>query len=160
MVHNLRNTSDTEEATMLFSRQVMQCYDGELSHLGRLIFTADLGEGVPPVHHIGLCYEFSKAGDAFNAKNREHLLQRCLGTGGGGDHRVLMGRSSIRWIFTSIHEFTRFGKTTTTCSKDCLPINIAGQFFWCLLLILCITGISGVGSICSMLTPGFHTTRQ
>eukprot|EP00435_Cladocopium_sp_Y103_P037120 s348_g9.t1 len=76
VVHNLRNTSDTEEATMLFSRQVMQCYDGELSHLGRLIFTADLGEGVPPVHHIGLCYEFSKAGDAFNAKNREHLLQR------------------------------------------------------------------------------------
>ena len=85
MVHNLRNTSDTGEATMLFSRQVMQCYDGELSHLGRLIFTADLGEGVPPVHHIGLCYEFSKAGDAFNAKNREHLLQRCLGKGGGDD---------------------------------------------------------------------------
>jgi hypothetical protein len=30
------------------------------------------------VHHIGLCYEFSKAGDEFNAKNREHLLQSVL----------------------------------------------------------------------------------
>ena len=77
-MHNLRNTSDTAEATMLFMRQVMQCYDGEVSHLGGLLFTADLGEGVPPVHHIGLCYEFSKAGNEFNAKNREHLLQRLL----------------------------------------------------------------------------------
>ena len=42
------------------------------------VFTADLGEGVPPVHHIGLCYEFSKAGDAFNATNREYLLQSSL----------------------------------------------------------------------------------
>eukprot|EP00435_Cladocopium_sp_Y103_P050101 s2994_g15.t1 len=76
VVHNLRNTLHAEEATELFTRQVMQCYDGELlSHLGRLIFTADLGEGVPPVHHVGLCYESSKAGDEFNAKNRQHLLQ-------------------------------------------------------------------------------------
>eukprot|EP00435_Cladocopium_sp_Y103_P026848 s1653_g6.t1 len=75
VVHNLRNTSDVAEATMLFSRQVMQCYDGEQSHLGDLIFTADLGEGVPPVHHIGLCFEFSKAGEEFNAKNRDYLLQ-------------------------------------------------------------------------------------
>ena len=77
-MHNLRNTSNVKEATQLFSRQVTQCYDGEQSHLGRLIFTADLGEGVPPVHHIGLCHEFSKAGDEFNAKNREYLLQSAL----------------------------------------------------------------------------------
>lgn len=75
VVHNLRNTCDVAEASMLFRRQVMQCYDGEPSHQAKLIFTADLGEGVPPVHHIGLCYEFSKAGDAFNATNREYLLQ-------------------------------------------------------------------------------------
>ena len=63
---------------MLFRRQVMQCYEGEPSHQGKLIFTADLGEGVPPVHHVGLCYGFSKAGDEFNAKNREYLLQSSL----------------------------------------------------------------------------------
>ena len=78
VVHNLRNTSDVTEATMLFKQQVMQSYDGEISHLGRLIFTADLGDGVPPVHHIGLCYEFSTAGDEFNAKSREYLLQSGL----------------------------------------------------------------------------------
>eukprot|EP00435_Cladocopium_sp_Y103_P053086 s2994_g16.t3 len=72
VVHNLRTTSDVAEATMLFKGQVMQCYDGEPSP--GLNFTAYHGEGVPPVHHIGLCYEFSKAGDEFNAKNREHLL--------------------------------------------------------------------------------------
>lgn len=75
VVHNLRNTCDVAEASMLFRRQVMQCYDGEPSHQAKLIFTADLGEGVPPVHHIGLCYEFSKAGDAFKSTNREYLLQ-------------------------------------------------------------------------------------
>ena len=78
VVQNLRNTLDVAEATKLFTRQVMQCYDGEPSHQGKLIFTADLGEGVPPVHHVGLCYEFSKAGDEFNAKNREYLLQSSL----------------------------------------------------------------------------------
>lgn len=76
VVHNLRNTSDLKEATELFRGQVMQCYDGEPSP--GLNFTAYHGEGVPPVHHIGLCYEFSKAGDEFNAKNREHLLQSVL----------------------------------------------------------------------------------
>lgn len=75
VVHNLRNTSDLKEATELFRGQVMQCYDGEPSHLGGLNFTAYRGEEAPPVHHVGLCYEFSKAGDEFNAKNREHLLQ-------------------------------------------------------------------------------------
>lgn len=78
MVHNLRNTSDVTEAIELFTRQVTLCYDGESSHLGDLIFTADMGEGVPPVHHVGLCYEFSRAGDAFNEKNRGHLLQCVL----------------------------------------------------------------------------------
>ena len=75
VVHNLRTTIDVSEATMLFERQVMKCYDGEPSHNGQLIFTADAGEGATPVHHIGLCYEFSVAGEKFNAKNREYLLQ-------------------------------------------------------------------------------------
>ena len=78
VVHNLRNTSDLKEATELFRGQVMQCYDGEPSHLGGLNFTAYRGEEAPPVHHVGLCYEFSKAGDEFNAKNRELLLQSVL----------------------------------------------------------------------------------
>ena len=87
VVHNLRNTLCIQEATMLFTRQVTQCYDGEPSHMGKLIFTADAGEGAPPVHHIGLCYELSTAGDMFNAKNREYLLQSLehgsLHAGGG-----------------------------------------------------------------------------
>ena len=76
VVHNLRNTSDVREATMLFKNQVTQCYDGEPSHMGKLIFTADAGEGTPPMHHVGLCYECSPAGDMFNAKNREYILYR------------------------------------------------------------------------------------
>ena len=75
VVHNLRNTTDVQEAKQLFRRQVTQCYDGEPSHLGQLIFTADSGEGAPPVHHVGVCYEFSAAGDEFNARNRDYLLQ-------------------------------------------------------------------------------------
>ena len=75
VVHNLRHTSDVQEATKLFKRQVTQCYDGVSSHMSQLVFTADAGEGVPPVHHVGLCYEFSAAGEVFNVKNREYLLQ-------------------------------------------------------------------------------------
>lgn len=90
MVHNLRNTSHVADATKLFKRQVLKRYDGEQSHLGKLIYTADQGEGVPPVHHIGLCHEFSKAGDEFNAKNREYLLQSAL---------VLMRVSVCRYLF-------------------------------------------------------------
>ena len=75
VVHNLRTTTDVQEAKQLFRRQVTQCYDGEPSHLGQLIFTADSGEGAPPVHHVGVCYEFSAAGDEFNARNRDYLLQ-------------------------------------------------------------------------------------
>ncbi|CAE7464097.1 unnamed protein product, partial [Symbiodinium pilosum] len=75
VVHNLRNTTNKAEACKLFKRQVMRCYDGEQSHLGELIFTQDAGNGAPPLRHIGLCYEFSLAGDAFNEKNRQHLLQ-------------------------------------------------------------------------------------
>ncbi|CAE7269626.1 unnamed protein product [Symbiodinium natans] len=75
VVHNLSTTSQVEDARALFERQVTGCYDGILSHLGDLIFTADAGEGTPPVHHIGLCQEFSAAGDKFNSKNREYLLQ-------------------------------------------------------------------------------------
>ena len=78
VVHNLRNTSDLEEATKLFEGQVKECYDGETSHLGGLNFTAYRGEEAPPVHHVGLCYEFSKAGHEFNAKNLELLLQSVL----------------------------------------------------------------------------------
>lgn len=78
MVHNLRAAKDVTEATQLFSRQVMMSYDGEPSHLGDLIFTADLGNGTLPVRHVGLCYEFSEAGDAFNAENRQYLLLSFL----------------------------------------------------------------------------------
>jgi HSP20 family molecular chaperone IbpA len=56
--------------------------------LGELIFTADAGEGAPPVHHIGLCYEFSKAGDRFNEKNRQHLLQSL-------EHRNSLGSELV-----------------------------------------------------------------
>ena len=75
VVHNFRDTTEAEEAVTLFERQVRRCYPGVMSHLGQLIFTADVGEGAPPAHHIGLCNEFSLAGDKFNQKNREYLLQ-------------------------------------------------------------------------------------
>ena len=88
VVHNLRNTTDIQEACKLFSRQVTRCYDGEQSHLGELIFTQDAGAGAPPLHHIGLCYEFSKAGDAFNEKNRQHLLQSL-------EHRNSLGSELV-----------------------------------------------------------------
>ena len=88
VVHNLRNTTDTAEACKLFKRQVMRCYDGEQSHLGELIFTQDAGNGAPPLHHIGLCYEFSLAGDAFNEKNRQHLLQSL-------EHRNALGSELV-----------------------------------------------------------------
>ncbi|OLQ13578.1 hypothetical protein AK812_SmicGene2395 [Symbiodinium microadriaticum] len=88
VVHNLRNTTEVQEACKLFSRQVTRCYDGEQSHLGELIFTQDAGAGAPPLHHIGLCYEFSKAGDAFNEKNRQHLLQSL-------EHRNSLGSELV-----------------------------------------------------------------
>ncbi|CAE7808761.1 unnamed protein product [Symbiodinium sp. CCMP2456] len=88
VVHNLRNTTEIQEACKLFSRQVTRCYDGEQSHLGELIFTQDAGAGAPPLHHIGLCYEFSKAGDAFNEKNRQHLLQSL-------EHRNSLGSELV-----------------------------------------------------------------
>ena len=88
VVHNLRNTAEVQEACKLFSRQVTRCYDGEQSHLGELIFTQDAGAGAPPLHHIGLCYEFSKAGDAFNEKNRQHLLQSL-------EHRNSLGSELV-----------------------------------------------------------------
>ena len=88
VVHNLRNTTEVQEACKLFSRQVTRCYDGEQSHLGELIFTQDAGAGAPPLHHIGLCYEFSKAGDAFNEKNRQYLLQSL-------EHRNSLGSELV-----------------------------------------------------------------
>ena len=88
VVHNLRNTMDKGEAGKLFQRQVMRCYDGHQSHLGELIFTQDAGNGAPPLHHIGLCYEFSPAGDAFNEKNRQHLLQSL-------EHRNALGSELV-----------------------------------------------------------------
>ncbi|CAE7267841.1 unnamed protein product, partial [Symbiodinium necroappetens] len=88
VVHNLRNTTDIQEACKLFSRQVTRCYDGQQSHLGELIFTQDAGTGAPPLHHVGLCYEFSKAGDAFNEKNRQHLLQSL-------EHRNSLGSELV-----------------------------------------------------------------
>ncbi|CAE7825242.1 unnamed protein product [Symbiodinium necroappetens] len=74
VVHNMINVKDAEVAHQLFEKQVTTCYSGDLSTMGQLIFTAKKDKG-PPVHHIGLCYESSPAGDAFNDKNRQYLLQ-------------------------------------------------------------------------------------
>ncbi|CAE7712997.1 unnamed protein product, partial [Symbiodinium sp. CCMP2456] len=74
VVHNMLNVKDAEVAPQLFEKQVTTCYSGDLSTMGQLIFTAKKDKG-PPVHHIGLCYESSPAGDAFNDKNRQYLLQ-------------------------------------------------------------------------------------
>merc|ERR1712196_216891 len=51
VVHNLRSPSKILEARKLFERQITSCYDEELSYLGELIFHADQGDDVPPVHH-------------------------------------------------------------------------------------------------------------
>ena len=88
VVHNLRNTTNVEEACRLFKRQVTRCYDGEQSHLGDLIFIQDAGPGAPPLHHIGLCNESSKAGDKFNERNRQHLLQSL-------EHRNSLGSELV-----------------------------------------------------------------
>ncbi|CAE7242290.1 unnamed protein product [Symbiodinium sp. KB8] len=74
VVHNMLNVKDAEVAHQLFEKQVTTCYSGDLSTMGQLIFTAKKDKG-PPVHHIGLCYESSPAGDAFNDQNRQYLLQ-------------------------------------------------------------------------------------
>eukprot|EP00439_Symbiodinium_sp_Y106_P049312 s2894_g6.t1 len=74
VVHNMLNVKDTEVAHQLFEKQVTTCYSGDLSTMGQLIFTAKKDKG-PLVHHIGLCFEHSPAGDAFNNKNRQYLLQ-------------------------------------------------------------------------------------
>ena len=66
VVHNLRMTSEVEEAQELFYRQIKSCYEGGVSHINDLIFTADAGEGIPPVHHIALCKDGSEAGHAYN----------------------------------------------------------------------------------------------
>merc|ERR1711972_1272956 len=50
-------------------------YDGRLSHLGDLIFTADQGDAAPRVHHVGLCQDGSAAGLQFNQKNCTWILQ-------------------------------------------------------------------------------------
>ena len=75
VVHNYRDTTEVEEAITLFQERVTQCYPGVKSHLGELIFTSDAEEGARRAHHIGLCNDFSVAGDKFNKKNSEYLLQ-------------------------------------------------------------------------------------
>jgi len=75
VVHNLRTTSSVDEARQLFKRHIMQCYEGEASHLGDLVFTADHGPNVPQVHHIGICEERTAAGTMFNDRNCNILLQ-------------------------------------------------------------------------------------
>ena len=74
VVHNMLNVKEAEVAHQLFEKQVTTCYSGDQSTMGQLIFTAKKDKG-PPVHHIGLCFEHSPAGDAFNDKNRQYLLQ-------------------------------------------------------------------------------------
>jgi len=75
VVHNLRTTSSVDEARQLFKKQITQCYEGEASHLGDLIFTADHGLNVPQVHHVGICDECTPAGKMFNDRNCNIVLQ-------------------------------------------------------------------------------------
>lgn len=75
VVHNLRTTGNILEARRLFKRQITSCYDGELSHLSELVYHADKGDGVPPVHHIGVCDEATAAGECFNESNLKLLMQ-------------------------------------------------------------------------------------
>jgi hypothetical protein len=76
VVHNLRSTTTISEACKLFERQITCCYDGEKSHLGDLIFHADQGDGLPPVHHYGLCNDASAAGEHFNTRNIGLVMQK------------------------------------------------------------------------------------
>ncbi|CAJ1334467.1 unnamed protein product [Effrenium voratum] len=84
VVHNLRMTSEVEEAQELFYRQIKSCYEGGVSHINDLIFTADAGEGIPPVHHIALCKDGSEAGHAYNEENCKYLMQQL-------EHRHTLG---------------------------------------------------------------------
>ena len=84
VVHNMRMTSCAQEAQELFARQITQCYEGGASHMGNLLFTAELGESASPVHHVGLAQENTKAGRLFNKKNCEYLMQQL-------EHRHTLG---------------------------------------------------------------------
>ncbi|CAJ1368889.1 unnamed protein product [Effrenium voratum] len=88
VVHNLRMTSEVEEARELFFRQIKSCYEGGVSHINELIFTADAGEGIPPVHHIALCKHGSKAGNKYNQENCKYLMQQL-------EHRHTLGSKVI-----------------------------------------------------------------
>jgi hypothetical protein len=73
VLHNLRTTRSTREATELFYKQVASKYEGvDRGELGGLIFTVDES---PRIHHIGLAEQGSPAGIKFNQKNKDHLLQ-------------------------------------------------------------------------------------
>jgi len=74
VVHNMRTTSVVEEATSLFSHQIMQSYEGAMSHLGDLVYTARRDERTPAIHHVGICMENSEAGSKFNAPNLKYIM--------------------------------------------------------------------------------------
>lgn len=84
VVHNMRMTSCAQEAQELFARQITQCYEGGASHMGNLLFTAELGKSASPVHHVGLAQENTKAGRLFNKKNCDYLMQQL-------EHRHTLG---------------------------------------------------------------------
>lgn len=88
VVHNMRMTSCAQEAQELFARQITQCYEGGASHMGNLLFTAELGESASPVHHVGLCQENTKAGKLFNKKNCDYLMQQL-------EHRHNLGSKVV-----------------------------------------------------------------
>ena len=97
VVHNLRMTDQILEALELFERQITRCYEGGSSHMGRLLFTAELGESAPPVHHIGLCQEGTKAGNNFNKPNFDYLMRLCrIIAAGMSQNLVIMSASSGR----------------------------------------------------------------
>ncbi|CAE7382271.1 unnamed protein product [Symbiodinium natans] len=99
VVHNLRMTSRVHEAQELFERQITQCYEGGSSHMGKLLFTAELGDAHLPVHHIGLCQEYTQAGRKFNNTNCDYLMQQL-------EHRHTLGSKVILTKLLET-EFTR-----------------------------------------------------
>jgi HSP20 family molecular chaperone IbpA len=73
VVHNLRSTTSIKEAGQLFINQISSLYKGVRHQASNsLRFTADLNKG-PPVHHVALCNEWSRAGAKYNNANLQFI---------------------------------------------------------------------------------------
>jgi HSP20 family molecular chaperone IbpA len=119
------------EARELFERQITSIYDGEPSHLGELIFHADQGDGVPPVHHLGLCDDASAAGEYFNTRNITHLMQMLENGDALGSNIVLSDCLSdeiqrLMPIFVNIESAD--GGTGTMDGNDGINQQIMAQY--------------------------------